>query len=494
MERLNKGLVNNLQTYPEKVLQFGEGNFLRAFVDWQIDVMNKQDLFNGSVVVVQPRGQEKIEKLNEQNGLYTLYLQGIKAGKAVKEHSVITSISRGINLFKQYDHYLELASNPDLRFIFSNTTEAGIAFDENDRLEDRPQKSFPGKLTAFLFERFQAFQGDKEKGCILIPCELIERNGEKLKEIILKYAELWNLGEEFVHWVHEGNTFCNTLVDRIVSGFPRESIEEVREELGYIDPFVVVGEQFHLFVIEGPNWIREEFPAHLAGLNTLVVDDLTPYHTTKVRILNGAHTAMTPVSYLYGLDTVAEAIGHEVIGSFVKELIFDEIIPTLDVPVEELHSIADAVLERFKNPFIQHFLLSISLNSMSKFKTRDLPSLLEYYHRNQVWPEKLVFSFAALLSFYKGKRGEEMIQLSDDQDVLELFKEQWSQYDGTIERVKAIVTNVLGYEKLWEQDLNDLPGLTAAVTKHLYEIETWGMKKAVEAVVGQKTASLRGEL
>lgn len=494
MERLNKGLVNELQTYPEKVLQFGEGNFLRAFVDWQIDVMNKKDLFKGSVVVVQPRGQEKIEKLNEQDGLYTLYLQGMKEGQAVKEHSVITSISRGINLFKQYDQYLELAANPELRFIFSNTTEAGIAFDENDRLKDRPQKSFPGKLTAFLYKRFHAFQGDMNKGCILIPCELIERNGEKLKDIILKYAELWNLGEEFVQWIHEGNTFCNTLVDRIVSGFPRESIEEVQEELGYSDPFLVVGEQFHLFVIEGPEWIREEFPAHLAGLNTLVVDDLTPYRTTKVRILNGAHTAMTPVSYLYGLDTVADAIGHEVMGPFVKELIFDEIIPTLDMPVKELHSFADAVLERFKNPFIQHFLLSISLNSMSKFKTRDLPSLLEYYQRKQVWPEKLVFSFAALLSFYKGKRGEETIQLSDDQDVLDLFKEQWDQYDGTIENVKAIVTSVLGYEKLWEQDLNELPGFTSAVAKHLYEIETWGMKKAVEAVVGEKTACLRGEL
>ena len=489
MELLNNRLVKDRQKYPEKVLQFGEGNFLRGFVDWQIDVMNKQGKFNGSVVVVQPRGQEKIEKLNAQDGLYTLYLQGMKEGKAVQEHSIITSISRGINLFNEYDQYLELAENPELRFIFSNTTEAGIAFDENDRLEDRPQKSFPGKLTAFLYERYNAFQGDKDKGFIIIPCELIERNGEILKEIVLKYAELWNLGEEFAAWIHEANTFCNSLVDRIVPGYPRDRIEEITEELGYKDNLLVVGEQYHLWVIEGPQSISEEFPAHLAGLNTLVVDDLTPYRTIKVRILNGAHTAMTPVSYLYGLDTVAEAIEHEVTGQFVKELIYDEIIPTLDLPMEELHSFAEAVLDRFRNPFMQHFLLSISLNSMSKFKTRDLPSLMEYYNRKRELPKKLVFSLAALISFYKGKRGEEEIDLADDQDVLDLFKVQWSQYNGTIDSVKDIVSSVLGYEKVWEMDLNQVPGLTAAVTNDLFNIETKGMKKALESLLGQKAAN-----
>jgi tagaturonate reductase len=489
MERLNKILVKDFQTYPEKVLQFGEGNFLRAFVDWQIDVMNKTTDFNGSVVVVQPRGQEKVAMLNEQDGLYTLYLQGMKEGKAVKEHTTINSISRGLNLFTQYDEYLELASNPELRFIFSNTTEAGIAFDENDRLEDRPQKSFPGKLTAFLYQRYNAFHGDNEKGFIIIPCELIDQSGEKLKQIILKYAEQWNLGAGFANWIEEGNTFCSSLDDRIVPGYPRDTIEEITEELGYQDQLVVVGEQYHLFVIEGPQSIRAEFPAHLAGLNTVVVDDLTPYRTRKVSILNGAHTAMTPVSYLYGLDTVAEAVNDEVIGQFVKELIYDEIIPTLNLPVEELQSFADAVIDRFKNPFIQHFLLSISLNSISKFKTRDLPSLLEYYNRKQELPKKLVFSFAALISFYKGKRGEESIALSDDQDVLELFEAQWSQYDGTFENVKAIVTSVLGYEKVWEQNLNLVPGLTTAITNDLYEIETVGMKKAVESLLSQKAAN-----
>lgn len=489
MELLTNSLVKDRPKYPEIVLQFGEGNFLRGFVDWQIDVMNKQGKFNGSVVVVQPRGQEKIERLNAQDGLYTLYLQGMKEGKAVQEHSIITSISRGINLFNAYDQYLELANNPELRFIFSNTTEAGIVFDEKDRLEDTPQQSFPGKLTAFLYERYNAFQGSKDKGLIIIPCELIERNGEKLKEIVLKYAELWYLGDDFAAWIHEANTFCNSLVDRIVPGYPRDSIEEITEELGYKDNLLVVGEQYHLWVIEGPQLIKEEFPAQMAGLNTLVVDDLTPYRTIKVRILNGAHTAMTPVSYLYGINTVAQAIEDKVTGQFVKELIYDEIIPTLDLPKEELHSFAEAVLDRFRNPFIQHFLLSISLNSMSKFKTRDLPSLLDYYNRKRELPKKLVFSLAALISFYKGKRGEEEIQLADDQDVLDLFKLQWSQYNGTIDSIKDIVSNVLGCEKIWEMDLNQVPGLTAAITKDLFNIETNGMNNALESLLGQKAVN-----
>jgi tagaturonate reductase len=486
MQKLNKKTIEDYKNYPEKVLQFGEGNFLRAFVDWQIDVLNKTTDFNGSVVVVQPRGSKMVEKINEQDGLYTLYLQGLKDGKPVKEHTLIDAISRGIDLFTQYDQFVELAKNPDLRFIFSNTTEAGIAYDETDRLEDQPQKSYPGKLTAFLYHRFQAFNGDINKGFIVIPCELIEFNGEKLKKIVLQYADQWNLGEEFIQWLNEANTFCCSLVDRIVPGFPGDTIDEMTEELGYKDDLVVVGEQFYIWVIEGPQWIKDEFPTHLAGLNTLFVDDLTPYRTRKVRILNGAHTAMTPVSYLYGLDTVAEAVDHPVVGSYIKELIFDEIIPTLDLPVEELNHFADAILERFMNPFIKHFLMSISLNSMSKYKTRDLPSLLEFIDRKKELPAKLVFSLAALISFYKGKRGTEDIQLSDDQDILALFNQQWGTFDGTVESLRAIVKSILGYEKNWEMDLNTVPGLTDMVTNYLYEIETKGMKSAIEAVLEVK--------
>lgn len=481
MEKLSRNLFPDIPQYPEKVLQFGEGNFLRAFADWQIDVMNQQTEFNGSVVAVQPRGQGKTEKLNQQDGLYTLFLMGMKDGKAVKEHRVISSISRGIDLFNHYNEYMELAHNPHLRFVISNTTEAGIVFDPDDRLEDRPQKCFPAKLTAFLHERFRAFSGASSKGLIVLPCELIEKNGDLLKKYILQYAAVWQLGEGFTQWIEEANTFCNTMVDRIVPGYPVDSADEMTTELGYLDDYMVMAEHYHLWVIEGPRWLRDEFPAQQAGMNTLIVDDLTPYRTQKVRILNGAHTAMTPVAYLYGLNTVAEAVEHEKTGTYIKELIDEEIIPALDFPKEELHAFAADVMDRFRNPFIQHYLLSISLNSVSKFKTRNLPTLLEYVEQKQTLPERLVFALGALISFYRGKRGEEDIPLEDNERVLQFFQEQWALYDGTFPSVLQLVENILRYEE-WAQDLNQIPGLTLAVSEALYKIETNGMKATIESI------------
>lgn len=384
---LNRSNWQSGQSYPEKIIQFGEGNFLRAFVDWQVDKMNKQAGWNAGVVIVQPLEQGLAEDLNLQNGLYTVYLEGIKEGKPLREHTVIDCVTRGINPYTHYDEYAALVDNPEIKFIISNTTEAGISFVPEDKLEDQPQRSYPGKLTALLYRRYQKFDGDRTKGFIIIPCELIDRNGDELKRIVLQYAELWGLEENFIHWLHEANIFCCSLVDRIVPGYPKDRIGEITAELGFKDRFVVVGEQFHLWVIEGPQSLKKQFPAHLAGLNVLVVDDITPYRTRKVRILNGAHTAMTPVAYLYGIDTVRDAIEHEVVGKYVTSLIYDEILKTLDFPEEELRSFADAVLDRFHNPFIEHYLMSIALNSISKFKTRDLPSLLRYVEEQGQLPE-----------------------------------------------------------------------------------------------------------
>jgi tagaturonate reductase len=480
---LNKETYSEYTMYPERVLQFGEGNFLRAFVDWQIDKMNKEAGFNGSVVVVQPIEFGMVDKLNEQDGLYTLYLQGMNEGKAIAEHSVINSISRGINPYIQHAEYLKIAENPELRFVFSNTTEAGIVYEENDKLEDKPQKSFPGKFTALLYNRFKYFNGQKDKGLIIIPCELIDRNGDKLKEIILKLAKLWNLETGFATWINESNTFCSTLVDRIVPGYPRDTIKEITQELGYVDNLVNVGEHFHLFIIEGPKWIEKEFPVGKAGLNVKFVDDMTPYRTRKVRILNGSHTSLVPTSYLYGLDTVAQSVEHEVMGKFIKDTIYEEIIPTLDLPEEELSYYAKVVLERFMNPYVKHYLMSISLNSMSKYATRDLPSLLQYVKTKGELPKRLVFSLAALIEFYKGKRGEETIKLSDDADVLELYKTQWNSCDGSEKGLKKLVTTILEYKKVWKIDLNQVQGLTDAVTHYLLNIEKNGIKEAIKEVL-----------
>lgn len=481
--KLNRELYKNHKSYPVKVIQFGEGNFLRAFVDWQIDKMNKEADFNGSVAVVQPLEGGLIHMLNEQDCLYTLYLQGIQNGKATKTHTVIDCIDRAVDPYKDYNKYLELAEIPSVRFIISNTTEAGIVFENDDKLEGGCQKGYPSKLTALLYHRFKTFNGALDKGLNIIPCELIDRNGEKLKEIVLKYAEIWNLGDEFITWINTANTFFCSLVDRIVPGYPRDTIEEVRTELGYDDNLVDVGEVFHLWVIEGPQCLKEELPIEKAGLNVKVVDDMTPYRTRKVRILNGPHTAMVPVAYLYGLETVGETVDHEIMGQYVRELIFDEIVPTLDLPHDELVQFGNDIIERFQNPYVKHYLMSIALNSMSKYKTRDLPSLTEYLKRKGELPRKLVFSLAALIEFYKGKRGNEDIKLADDEHILELYKNLWSECDGSESGLKTLVTKVLAYDRNWGMDLNEIEGLTQAVTDNLILIEKAGMKEAVKSVL-----------
>lgn len=481
--KLNRELYKNHKSYPVKVIQFGEGNFLRAFVDWQIDKMNKEADFNGSVAVVQPLEGGLIHMLNEQDCLYTLYLQGIQNGKATKTHTVIDCIDRAVDPYKDYNKYLELAEIPSVRFIISNTTEAGIVFENDDKLEGGCQKGYPSKLTALLYHRFKTFNGALDKGLNIIPCELIDRNGEKLKEIVLKYAEIWNLGDEFITWINTANTFFCSLVDRIVPGYPRDTIEEVRTELGYDDNLVDVGEVFHLWVIEGPQCLKEELPIEKAGLNVKIVDDMTPYRTRKVRILNGPHTAMVPVAYLYGLDTVGETVDHEIMGQYVRELIFDEIVPTLDLPHDELVQFGNDIIERFQNPYVKHYLMSIALNSMSKYKTRDLPSLTEYLKRKGELPRKLVFSLAALIEFYKGKRGNEDIKLADDEHILELYKNLWPECDGSESGLKTLVTKVLAYDRNWGMDLNEIEGLTQAVTDNLILIEKVGMKEAVKSVL-----------
>lgn len=477
MKTINDVCVKNI--YPETIIQFGEGNFLRAFVNWITDSMNKQDVFNGSSVVVQPIQHGMVKELNSQNGLYTLYLRGIKDKKPVSEHTIIESISRGINPYVDTKEYEELAITPEARFVISNTTEAGITVNPEDKLGDAPPSSFPAKVTAMLYKRYTHFNGDTSKGFIFLPCELIDKNGEKLKECILEYIRLWNLGEGFKNWVCDNSIFCNTLVDRIVPGYPRDRMDEIREELGYEDNLVVEGEQFHLWVIEGPSCVQEEFPADKAGLNVLFVDDLTPYRTQKVRVLNGAHTTMVPVAYLYGLDTVRESVEHEVIGKWIQDAIFDEIVPVLPLPIEQVRQFADDVIDRFTNPFVKHYLMSISLNSMSKYETRVLPTLIEYYEANNKLPQKLVFSLAALMAFYKGNRGSEVIDLKDDEDILALYKEVWTEYDKKVIDLSEVVKTVLGYKKNWKMDLNEIPGLADQVSEYLGLILEQGMEKAV---------------
>jgi tagaturonate reductase len=478
LKKLNRSTVS-AQSYPERILQFGEGNFLRAFANWMIHKMNKEAGFDAGVVAVQPIEQGLVKILNDQDGLYTLYLNGIKNGEAISEHEVIDCVQRGLNPYESYGEYLSIGDNPDLRFVISNTTEAGISYNEGDKLEDAPAKSFPAKLTALLHRRFKTFNGDGSKGLIFIPCELIDRNGDNLHRIILQYAADWNLGNEFANWLENDNIFCNTLVDRIVPGYPKSKIEAITEELGYQDNLVVEGEQFHLWVIEGPSSVKDEFPSEQIGLNVVFTDNMEPYRTRKVRILNGAHTAMVPVAYLYGIETVREAVEDEVIGQFVKDVIFNEICPTLDLSAEDLNSFSNDVLDRFKNPYLVHALMSISLNSIAKFKTRVLPSILEYQKRKSSLPEKLVFSFASLIAFYKGEVNGKTIAVNDDPDVLEFIQGKWNDYDGNIDSLSVIVTAILSNEKFWGQDLTKVDGLSIQILNNLNDILSKGMKSVL---------------
>lgn len=488
MEKLNRTL-HPATIYTEKVLQFGEGNFLRAFADWQIHQMNQKANFDAGVVIVQPLATGMAEQLNTQDGLYTVYLEGIQNGQPSQTHEVIDCVTRGINPYEHYEAYEELAYQPELRWIISNTTEAGIVFNPTDQLADRPQQSYPGKLTALLYRRFRHFQGDDSKGFIILPCELIDHNGDELKRIVLQYAELWNLESTFKDWIESANTFCSSLVDRIVPGYPKQRMPEITAELGYEDSFVVVGEPFHLLVIEGPAWIENELPFAAAGLNIKIVDDMAPYRTRKVRILNGAHTAMTPVAYLYGLNTVAEAVDHPVTGKFIQSLINEEIIPTLDLPAEELRQFAADVLERFRNPYVEHFLMSISLNSISKFKTRDLPTLTRYIDQTGKLPEKLVFSLAALIAFYKGDRSGETIELNDDIAVLQQLAELWKVCDNSQQSLYRLVTAVLGEVSFWGMDLNVYPDLTEQVMNDLYRIQQQGIVVALQELIDHSTTT-----
>ncbi|MBT1685803.1 tagaturonate reductase [Dawidia soli] len=463
MPQLNRHTADRPQTLPVKVLQFGEGNFLRAFVDWIIDIMNEKTDFYGAVNVIQPIGRGMAAQLSEQGGLYHVVLNGLQQGRTVSETRLITCVADAFNPYDDYQRFLESARNPDLRFIVSNTTEAGIAFHAPDADPDTLAESFPGKVTQLLYHRFQTFHDDAEKGLILIPCELIEKNGDKLRETVLQYADHWKLPAAFKQWIQTANTFCNSLVDRIVPGFPKDTIHEIQQAVGYTDNLVVTAEPFHLWVIEAPTSVQQAFPADQAGLQVKFVQDLTPYRTRKVRILNGAHTALVPVAYLRGLRTVREAVEDRYSGTFLREAIYEEIIPTLDLPASELEQFAADVLERFQNPFIRHELSSIALNSISKYRVRVLPSVLEYHKRTGALPEKLLHALAALILFYKGTYQGETLPVNDTPEILEFFARVWKTSDADY-----AVRETLANKAFWDQDLTLVPELLARVTHYIH--------------------------
>ena len=479
MERLTRTSAPQAKNYTEKVIQFGEGNFLRAFIEWIIWKTNQKTDFNASVVVVQPIDRGMVDMLNEQDGLYHLNLQGILDGKPVDSVDLIDVISRGINPYRDFQDYLKLAEQLEMRFIVSNTTEAGIAFDPSCKFTDAPASSYPGKLVQLLYHRYEHFKGDMGKGFIIFPCELIFENGKHLKECIRQYIELWKLGEDFSNWFEKACGVYSTLVDRIVPGYPRDNAAELCERVGYDDHLLDKGEIFHLWVVEAPKEIEKEFPADKAGLNVLFVPSEAPYHERKVTLLNGPHTVLAPVGYLSGLNTVRECCEDETIGAFLHKVMFDELLPTLNLPEEELRKFASAVLERFVNPFVKHFVTSIMLNAFPKFKTRDLPGLKTYLERKGELPKGIVLGLAAICTYYKGgKRGDDEIVVNDDEAIKKLLVDLWATED-----VEAVAKGVLGAEFIWDEDLNKIPGLTGMLAIDLALIQREGMRAAVKSIL-----------
>lgn len=506
MNRLTRSFLNQngvpagktacgpLTTFPEKIVQFGEGNFLRAFVDWKIDELNEKGLFGGSVLVTQPIKQGMAAEIQAQDGLYTVLMRGVEAGKVVESRRIITALSRALNPYDQWAELVKAFRGDVLRFVVSNTTEAGIAYADEPYTPGVCQNTFPAKVTNLLFERFSSFNGDVKKGLVFLPCELIEKNGENLRKAVLQYAYAWKLNPEFINWVETANNFCNTLVDRIVPGYPKDEAARIVNELGYDDKLLVAAEYFHLWVIEGPKQLGEEIPFHKAGLNVIWTDDMTPYRTRKVRLLNGAHTSSVLAAFEAGCNTVREMVEDPICGAFIRKAVFDEILHQVPLPPMERKAYADSVMERFCNPFVRHELLSISLNSVSKWKVRVLPSLLDCQKDFGKLPPALSFSLAALIWFYCGepvsanelcgRRNRQAYPIKDDAHILAFFAEAWKKAsDLKPENLRELTVATLSRKDFWGQDLTEIPGFADLVASGLQKIASKGMRATLSEIV-----------
>ena len=475
---------------PVGILQIGDGNFLRAFVDWMVDVTNGAGLFNGEVTVAQPLARGIADLLNKQDGLFTVLLRGVQNGAAVESTRIVSCVKRALNPYSEWDAMLATAQDASLRFVVSNTTEAGIAYTDEAYTPGQCQVSFPAKVTALLLARFKALGGSAQSGLVFLPCELIEANGSKLKKFVLQYAQAWALPADFVAWVETANVFCNTLVDRIVPGFPAAEAQSIYAKLGYEDPLLVAAEPFLLWVIEGPAALTEalaaELPLHQAGLDVVWTDDLQPYRTRKVRILNGAHTASSLAAYCAGLDSVKSMTEDAAVSAYLNKVMFDEIVPFVPLPEAERQAYAKTIMERFANPNIVHELISIALNSVSKWQVRVLPTVKDYVAKNGKAPAGLSFSLAALLNFYHGRfnasgeyegvrQGNQTYPIRDSAEILAIVDAAWKASDDASVQVNTLLADA----RLWGEDLTRIAGLAEQTAASLARIRAVGVKAAM---------------
>jgi tagaturonate reductase len=463
---------------PIKILQFGQGAFMRGFFDWQIELLNEKAGLNAGVVIVRPRGGSATPLLDVQDGLFTVLVRGLdEAGQAVSNLRPITCVQREIDPSTMYADLMAQAADPDLRLIVSNTTEAGIAVNDTDGQYAAPPAAFPAKLAQLLFARYQAFKGARDRGVIVLPCELIDDNGPALKAAVLHFANAWQLEAGFTEWLNAACTFCSTLVDRIVTGYPSADAAAVEAELGCSDQFLVAADHYYLFVIEGPASLADALKLHGAGLNILLVDDIKPYKKRKVGILNGGHTTLVPVALLAGLEAVGEAVEDAEVGAWLRAAIGEEIIPALGMERAELDAFAADVLLRFRNPSIHHRLASIALNSWSKFAARVMPQLLNYAALNGgKLPPRLVLALAATMVLYRGS----VIPLADDAATVAWFADAWGRVVTGDASLRDLAAGWLANTTLWGRDLNQVAGLTTALAEALATITRDGMRQALQ--------------
>ncbi len=476
MKALNKQTVNKPEL-PVKILQFGEGNFLRAFVDWMIQKSNESGITNHGVVAVQPIAQGLVPMLKEQDCLYHVYLEGIKEKQPVKEVTLVTCLVDAVNPYEDYAIYEKYFLSEDLEIIVSNTTEAGIRYESEDDIHAFPPTSYPGKMTALLYKRFKKYNGADDKGLLIICCELIEDNGSTLREYVLKHAISNHLEEDFIHWIKNNCHFYDTLVDRIVSGFPRENIEEIKKEIGFDDNLVVKGEYFHVWAIGGDPIIKTKLPLDQAGLNVLFMDDIKPFRAKKVRILNGSHTAMVPIAIQMGCHTVMDAFNVPLVEKFIHRMVEEEILPVIKEDPNELRVFSSKIIERFYNPYIKHYLKDISLNSLSKWETRNFPTIFDNNKKNSKLANLTTFSLAALLVLYSGKSAVEFIP-NDTPASVDFIKKSFDD-----KNIENWVDKIFQNKNIWKENLSSISGLSTLTAQYIKLILNGGMENALKIIL-----------
>ncbi|HUX98881.1 MAG TPA: tagaturonate reductase [Candidatus Deferrimicrobium sp.] len=508
MNRLNRHLLLNYKPsiditlpkdkffdLPVKVLQFGEGRFIRAFLNFFIDVANHKELFNGRSIVIQPRKADMAPIINAQDGLFTLCAQGLRNETQHQEFMIISSIKEAIAARTEWDKVLRIAELPTIQIIASNTTEAGLVYDSQDRIDKIPPDSFPGKIAALLYHRYQFFDGDRNKGLRILPLELIENNGDILRKSVLQMVKNWNLDKNFINWLQSANIFYNSIVDRIVTGYPKNSeIDQFQKQLGYEDKLFNIAELYHSWIIEADEQLQNLIPFKKAGLNIKFVSNIKDYFIRKVRILNGAHTSMVPIAYLSGKNFVKESIDDPLINIYIQNLLEKEVIPFINLSENELISYKNTIIERFRNPFLEHNLLTISLYSISKMKLRVLPSILEYYQKFNSYPPLLLFAFAAFMVFMRidehtdqgwfGLRKSERYEYQDDFNGLETFNNAWKSIDplkkGEIDKLATLLCQ---NTTLWDIDLTKLSQFVSVISSYIYDIIRNGMIATLKQIL-----------